>query len=82
MNQVIGSRALNSYTPEEVAKMCGVKTSTVYAWISRREITAIKVGRRRYITEESIRDMYAYRRGTEYVDYRYSTRQTRGPKYA
>ena len=34
---------MNSYTPAEVAMMLGVKTSTVHAWLSRKEMRAVKV---------------------------------------
>ena len=31
-----------SYTPNEVAQMLGVKTSTVHAWLSRKEMRESK----------------------------------------
>jgi excisionase family DNA binding protein len=55
-----------------VGIICGVKTGTVHAWISRKEIRAIKVGHLRYITEQAIKDMYLQRRTGEYVDHTYA----------
>jgi excisionase family DNA binding protein len=66
------NEAAKSYSPNEVAQMCGVKTSTVHAWISRGEIRAAKVGHNRFITEQAIYDMYRRRKTGEYVDYSYA----------
>jgi excisionase family DNA binding protein len=61
-----------SYTPNEVAQMLGVKTSTVHAWLSRKEMRAIKVGHRRYITLQNIKEFREQRQTGEYVDYTYA----------
>ena len=61
-----------SYTPNEVAQMFGVKTSTVHAWLSRKEMRAIKVGHRRYITLQNINEFREQRQTGEYVDYTYA----------
>lgn len=61
-----------TYTPAEVAKMLGVKTSTVHSWLSRKEMRAIKVGHRRYISQRDIRDFYETRRTGEFVDHTYA----------
>jgi len=61
-----------SYTPNEVAQMLGVKTSTVHAWLSRKEMRAIKVGHRRYITLQNIKEFREQRKTGEYVDYTYA----------
>ena len=61
-----------SYTPNEVAQMLGVKTSTVHAWLSRKEMRAIKVGHRRYITLQNIKEFREKRQTGEYVDYTYA----------
>jgi excisionase family DNA binding protein len=52
--------------------MLGVKTSTVHAWLSRKEMRAIKVGHRRYITLQNIKDFREQRKTGEYVDYTYA----------
>ena len=62
----------DTYTPAQVAEMCGVKTTTVHAWISRGEIRSLKVGHKRYISAQAIRDLYQFRRTKEYVDYTYA----------
>jgi excisionase family DNA binding protein len=59
------------YTPTQVAKICGVKPSTVYAWISRKEISAFKIGANRYISLRQIQDFYLNRGNPHYVDRRY-----------
>lgn len=59
-------------TPEQVAERLGVKTSTVYAWISRGEMQAFKVDRRRFISEEQVNNFRQRRGGGDFVDYRYA----------
>jgi excisionase family DNA binding protein len=59
-------------TPEQVAERLGVKTSTVYAWISRGEMQSFKFDRRRYISEEQIHNFQQRRSGSDFVDYRYA----------
>ena len=61
-----------SFTPAQVAQMLGVKTSTVYAWISRNEMQANKVGHYRYISQQQIKEFYSRRKTGEYVDYTYA----------
>lgn len=59
-------------TPEQVAERLGVKTATVYAWISRGEIQAFKVDRRRFISEEQMHNFQQRRGRGDYIDYRYA----------
>lgn len=61
-----------SLTPKEVAIRLGVKTSTVYAWLSRKEMYANRVGTRRFITEQQINDFHAQRKSGDYVDLTYA----------
>jgi len=61
-----------TFTIPEVAKMLGVKQSTVRAWISRKELRAYKVDNRRYITQQQIADFYYQRRTGDYVDMTYA----------
>jgi excisionase family DNA binding protein len=61
-----------SFTPAQVAQMLGVKTSTVYAWLSRNEMQANKVGHSRLITQQQIKEFYLRRKTGEYVDYTYA----------
>jgi excisionase family DNA binding protein len=61
-----------SFTPEEVARKLGVKRSTVYAWLSRGEMRANKVGVKRYITQNQINDFFARRATGDYVDMTYA----------
>ena len=60
------------FTPEQTAIKLGVKRSTVYAWISRGEMSANKVGSHRYITQRQIDDFYSKRALGEYVDMTYA----------
>jgi excisionase family DNA binding protein len=64
-----------TYSPAQVATICGVKTATVYAWLSRHELRASKVGHNRFISEGQIRDFYLRRTTGEYVDYTYSSQR-------
>ena len=66
-----------SYTPAEVGMMFGVKTSTVHAWLSRKEMRALKVGHRRYISLQQIKEFREMRQLGEYVDYTYATGSAR-----
>ncbi len=59
-------------TPEQVAERLGVKTSTVYAWISRGEMQAFKVDRRRFISEEQVNNFRQRRGDGDFVDSRYA----------
>jgi excisionase family DNA binding protein len=61
-----------SFSPAQVGQMLGVKTSTVYAWLSRNEMQANKVGHNRYITQQQIKEFYLRRKTGEYVDYTYA----------
>ena len=59
------------YTPREVAERLGVKVGTIYAMLSRGEIKAYHVGRRRIFTEAQLNQCVA-NRGTVEVDMTYS----------
>jgi excisionase family DNA binding protein len=52
--------------------MMGVKLSTVYAWLSRKELRGSKVGHRRYITKQQLKEFNEQRRTGEYTDYTYA----------
>ena len=60
------------FTPEQLAQKLGVKRSTIYAWISRGEIRANKVGSSRFITPQQLDDFYFRRTTGEYVDMTYA----------
>ena len=62
----------NAYTPNEIAQMVGVKPSTVYAWLSRKELRSYKHGRSRYITREHLQEFYQRRSSGEYIDLTYA----------
>jgi excisionase family DNA binding protein len=64
----------NSYTPMQVAELLGVKPSTVYAWLSRRELVGNKVGHRRFITKQQLNSFYEKRRTGIVIDYTYAPR--------
>jgi len=61
-----------SFTPEEVGRKLGVKRSTVYAWLSRGEMRANKVGANRYITQNQINEFFSKRATGDYVDMTYA----------
>lgn len=43
-------------TPEEVAKIYGVKVITVWDWIRKKKLGAIKSGRMYHITPEQLKE--------------------------
>lgn len=43
------------YTCEEIAEMYGVKIFTVWDWIKRKKIKALKIGREYRIKEEDLK---------------------------
>jgi excisionase family DNA binding protein len=59
-------------TVPEVAKMLGVKNSTVRAWNSRREIQAFKMENRRYLPRRQIAEFFERRGNSEFVDLTYA----------
>jgi excisionase family DNA binding protein len=64
-----------SYTPAQVAKMFGVKTSTVHAWLSREEMRGNKVGHSRFITPQQINEFHSRRKNGKSggsIDYTYA----------
>lgn len=59
------------YTPQEVAEQLGVKVGTIYAMLSRGEIQAYHLGRRRVFTESQVNQYIASKPSVE-VDMTYS----------
>lgn len=76
MNQFFNGHE-KAFTPTQVAYICGVSVSTVYAWISRREIASVKCGTSRFITYRQIQEMYGNRRTSDFVDRTYADRPKR-----
>ena len=66
------AQRINSHTPSQVAKMFGVETSTVYAWLSRREMQGVKIGHRRYISDQQVKEFILRRRTGDVVDHTYA----------
>jgi len=62
----------NSYTPAQVAELLGVKPSTVYAWLSRRELAGNKVGHKRFITQQQLMNFYEKRKTGLEIDLTYA----------
>ena len=52
--------------------MLGVKPSTVYAWLSRKELRGNKVGHKRYITQQQLKEFSDHRATGDYVDCTYA----------
>jgi excisionase family DNA binding protein len=48
--------------------MCNVKPGTVYAWISRKELQAHRVGRTREISKEQLAEFLSRRRFDVVID--------------
>jgi excisionase family DNA binding protein len=71
-NQISQFERPPGLTPAQLARKLGVKRSTVYAWISRGEMRANKVGSSRFITQQQLDDFYLQRSTGEYVDMTYA----------
>ena len=50
------------YTCEEIAERYGVKTITIWDWIRKKKLPAIKLGKEYRISEDDIRDFEDSRR--------------------
>ena len=59
------------FTPSQVAEVLGVKVGTIYAMLSKGEIQAYHVGRRRVFTESQV-NQYKAHRSTVEVDMTYA----------
>jgi excisionase family DNA binding protein len=56
-----------SLTPDQAAELLQVKTSTVYAWISRGELQANRTGYSRSVTKEQLRRFISNRKSGAYA---------------
>ena len=72
MQQLTDANQRELYTPKQVGIILGVKTETVHAWLSRKEMRALKVGHRRFISEQNIKEFYESRKSGDYIDYTYA----------
>jgi excisionase family DNA binding protein len=61
-----------TYTPAQAAEILGMKTSSVYALISRHELAANKVGRSRYISISQLEAYLKNRGSKDVIDYTYA----------
>lgn len=59
------------YTSVEVAEILGVKVGTIYAMLSRGEIQAYHLGRRRVFTEAQVKQYLARKANVE-IDMTYA----------
>ena len=62
----------NTLTPAQAAEILGMKTSSIYALISRHELAADKVGRSRYISHSQLETYLRNRGNRDIVDYTYA----------
>jgi excisionase family DNA binding protein len=46
-----------TYSTVEVATLLKVKNATIRRWVKQRKLRAIKIGRRLYITKQSVADL-------------------------
>ncbi len=53
-----------------------VKPSTFYAWLSRKELSANKLGHNRYITNHQLKEFSTARSKSEYIDRTYQNGNT------
>jgi len=62
----------NNLTPAQAAEILGMKTSSIYALISRHELAAEKVGRSRYISLSQLEAYIRNRGSKDVIDYTYA----------
>jgi excisionase family DNA binding protein len=62
----------NNLTPAQAAEILGMKTSSIYALISRHELAAEKVGRSRYISLSQLEAYMKHRGNRDVIDYTYA----------
>ena len=55
------------YSPQELADLLGYKVGSIYALISRNELSASKSGRRRYISQEQLNLFLQRASNSDYV---------------
>ena len=58
--------APDTYTPSELARILEVKTSTIYAWISRGELQSTRTGYSRTITKAQLQNFIISRDSGKY----------------
>jgi len=56
-----------SLTPDQAAELLQVKTSTIYAWISRGELQSNKTGYSRSVSKEQLRQFINGRKSGAYL---------------
>jgi len=61
-----------TYTTTEVAEILGLKVSSVFALLSRGDLKAYHVGRRRVITEQQLRTFQELRKRRVEIDMTYA----------
>ena len=71
-NQISQFERPPGLTPAQLARKLGVKRGTVYAWISRGELRANKLGNSRFITRAQMEEFLARRKTKDYVDMTYA----------
>jgi excisionase family DNA binding protein len=55
------------YTPQQVADLLGYKVSSIYAFISRKELLASKIGRSREISRDQLNEFIASKKSLDAV---------------
>ena len=50
-------------SPDEAARLAGIGRTTLYAALAKRELPSFKIGTRRLIREDAIRDWLAQNEG-------------------
>jgi len=69
---MMNSFTQRTYTTTEVAEILGIKVSSVFALLSRGELKAYHVGRRRVITEQQLKTFQELRKRRIEVDMSYA----------
>ena len=69
---MMNSFTQTTYTTTEVAEILGLKVSSVFALLSRGELKAYHIGRRRVITEQQLKTFQDSRKRNVEVDMTYA----------
>ena len=56
-----------NYTPQQLADLLGFKVGSIYALLSRNELSAFRIGRNRFITQDQLNAYLTRRKSTSAV---------------
>ena len=61
------SQERGNYSPQQVADLLGYKVSSIYAFLSRKELQASTIGRNRVISQEQLNNFLHQKKSLDVV---------------